>query len=167
MAAAKKTSKPAQKKTAAPSKALSAEDLLTGGGGFELREVQVPEWGGVVYVRELSEFDYMDWIEESRAARELRQVQAQADGEESEAEEDAEQDEAAGQYNASISLLRRTLCDENGELLFHDDQILQLRNKSVRVINRCVDAALDINGLKVKDEEELVGKLKESDSRTG
>lgn len=118
-------------------KALSASDILKA-QDHAIEPVDCPEWGGTVYVREMSEKAYMEWIEESRE----------------------------GGSKASSGLLRRTMCDEGGTLLFSADDVEKLREKSLKPLNRVADAALKVNGLKIKDEEALVGKLSESDSPT-
>lgn len=120
-------------------KALSADQILSA-RDFETSEVEVPEWGGIVLVRTLSEGDYMDWI---RASREK-------------------------QVDASIDLFVRAVCDEEGDLLFTHDDAEALQGRSIKAMNRVVEGAMNINGLKIKDEEALVGKLRspESDSPT-
>lgn len=131
-------------------KGLSAEEILGATHDFEVQKVDVPEWGGCVFVREMSEKDYTDWINESRKIADA-----------------GDEEELEGKPSTSaVGLLWRTMCDEDGALLFTLEQVEQIRDKSLRVLNRISDAALNVNGLKVKDEEELVGKLKESDSTT-
>jgi len=120
-------------------KILSAEQILSA-RDFETKEVKVPEWKGSVLVRVLTEGDYMDWI---RASRET-------------------------EVDASIDLFVRAVCDEDGDLLFTHDAAEALRGKSIKAMNRVVEGAMEINGLKIQDEEALVGKLRspESDSPT-
>lgn len=117
-------------------KQLTANDILNS-RDFELEKVEA--WGGIVYVRTMSERDYMEWIKVSRE----------------------------GEVDASMDLLVRTMCDADGDLLFNAEHINSLAEKSVRELNKVVEAALKINGLKIKDEEELVGELKKSDSHSG
>lgn len=118
---------------------LAADDVRT-------VPVECPEWknptlgfDGTVYVREMSEKAYSDWVAESNE----------------------------GNQRPSTGLLLRTLCSKDGDLLYDSEQIEAIREKSIKVVNRIAEAALEVNGLKVKDEEEIVGKLSESDSTSG
>jgi hypothetical protein len=91
--------------------------------------VAVPEWGGDVHIRAMS-----------GAARDA--FQSAINGQERE----------LGKFEAS--LLAMTLADENGELLFTQEEVEALRAKSAAVLDKLADAAMRINGMRKDSQEE-------------
>lgn len=98
---------------------------------FKVRSVDVPEWGGQVFVRTMSAQEREEWeavSEENGRKRILR---------------------------ATIAAL--TVCDEKGQLLFSSDDIPALAQKSTPALCRIVDAAYELNRITQKDVRELEG----------
>ena len=97
---------------------LSADDR-------RLEEVQVPEWGGSIFVRVMSgrdrdkfEFDCQKGKEEVGHVPDFR-----------------------AKFVASIA------CDENGELLFSESDIEQLGSKSASALDRILNRGLELAGM--------------------
>lgn len=90
---------------------LSANDV-------RLEKVNVPEWGGDVFLRVISGTD-RDRFEDSYAEQKMKAFR--------------------------IRFLLLTLCDESGERLFKDDEADLLGKKSSVVINRLFEAGWKLN----------------------
>ena len=56
---------------------------------------------------------------------------------------------------SNSSLLAKTLCDEEGELLFSEEDIEELAKKSGNVTTRLTNKAILINGMTGEAEEDL------------
>lgn len=91
----------------------------------ETRAVDVPEWGGEVYVRVLS-------------------------GRERDAFETAA---AKNQVNLRARLACMCLCDDKGERLFQDNEFPKLGDLDGRGLDRVFDAACELNRLRASDIE--------------
>ncbi|WP_337219400.1 hypothetical protein [Vibrio parahaemolyticus] len=100
---------------------LSADDL-------KREEVQVPEWGGSVFVRVMggSERDAFEAIHIQSPHKDFR-----------------------------ARLTVQTACDENGVRLFTDADIDALGKKSAAAIDKVFAVSCRINGLTKQDVEEL------------
>ena len=103
---------------------LAADDL-------GMMKVNVPEWGGEVFIRVMSVGE--------RDAYENEWVQNRGKGVES----------------FRSKFLARCLCDENGERLFSDADISLLEKKSAKIMCRLWDKAMAHNALSNDDVEEL------------
>lgn len=103
---------------------LAADDL-------GLLEVDVPEWGGSVFIRVMSV------------------------GERDSYENDWMVNKSKGVDNFRSKFLQRVLCDEKGELLFTSDELPALAKKSAAVMGRLWEAAMRHNKLSDADVEEL------------
>ena len=57
--------------------------------------------------------------------------------------------------NIRARLVVKTACDENGALLFTEDQASYLGKKSAKALDRCFSVAQTLNGLSGNDVEEL------------
>lgn len=90
--------------------------------------VEVPEWGGTIYVREFSGADRDAFYLEV-----LRRKQHEGEG--------------ADVAGLTTWLLVRTLCDEQGNLLFAPEDEAALAAKAAAVLNRLFLKAMEINGL--------------------
>jgi len=110
--------------------ALSKEQILAA-DDMGLKEVDVPEWGGSVFLRVMTV------------------------GERDSYENDWMINKSKGVENFRSKFLQRVLCDEKGELLFTASEIDLLAKKSARVITRIWDAAMKHNALTDGDVEEL------------
>ena len=109
-------------------KILAAEDV-------KLDKVNVPEWGGDVFIKTLS-------------------------GTERDAFEDAYSQDKMRQFRVRFLVL--TLCDEKGERLFTDKEVDELGRKSALVIARLFEKAWSLNALRSEDVDAL-GKDSASD----
>lgn len=102
---------------------LSVQDIMT-------KAVDVPEWGGTVYVRNLSGKDRDAW--------ELLFANGNP-------------------VNVRATLVAKCACDESGERLFGDTDITELGKKSAAGLDRIFEAATKLNRIAPGDLEELAG----------
>lgn len=116
------------------SKILAADDKPT-------VRVDVPEWGGHVFVRTMSagerdnyEAEIYD-LSKGGKANDAKSMMA----------------------NARARLLVRTLVDEEGNRLFEDSDMEALGAKSGLVVDKVFTVARKVNGLSEADVDELVG----------
>jgi hypothetical protein len=107
------------------------KDQILAADDMGLLEVQVPEWGGSVFVRVMTV------------------------GERDSYENEWMVNKATGVNNFRSKFLQRVLCNEKGELLFSRDEVEKLAAKSAKVIGRVWEAAMRHNHLSDKDVEEL------------
>ena len=117
---------------------LSRDQILSA-GDVTIEEVQVPEWGGSVYVRSLN----------GRARDRFESSRFKLKGDKVEMIHD----------NTRAVLLSLSLCDEAGTLLFSEADVAALGEKNAAAMDRCFDVAQRLSGLRNKDVEE---KLKNS-----
>lgn len=115
-----------------PPNMLSAEQILKAADLGNVERVDVPEWGGHVFVRVMNGAERDRW--------EL----AAADG-----------IEKRSTANVRASLCAATICDENGKRLFTDNQAANLSAKSAIALDRVFTAAKRLNKRNDKDIEEL------------
>lgn len=121
---------------------LSADDLVK-----EL--VEVPEWGGAVYVRALTGTE-RDAFEQSMVEmRTVRQGRKQETVREMRLQ------------NIRARLCALTICDEEGNRLFTDADVQALGRKSASALNRVFQVAQRLSGLTDEDVEELAGNSDE------
>jgi hypothetical protein len=107
---------------------LAADDLLC-------RDVDVPEWGGVVRVRTMT-------------------------GTERDRFEASTYNEGRGMNIADLRARLCALCivgDDGKTRLFTDHQVEALGKKSASALNRVFDVARSLNGLTQEDVDELAG----------
>lgn len=97
-----------------------------------LEAVEVPEWGGTVYVRTMGA-DERDAFEERLG------------------------DQAKGLRGMRALLAVLTLCDAEGARLFTEDDLPALSAKSAAVLDRIAETAMRLNGIGAKDERALAG----------
>lgn len=91
---------------------------------FQKELVEVPEWGGSVYVRSLMGTE-RDTFENVIAREGV--------------------DEAADNFRARLSAL--CMCDEVGKRLFDDADAEALGKKSAKALSRVFDVAMELNGM--------------------
>jgi len=121
---------------------LSADDL-------EKELVEVPEWGGAVYVRALTGAE-RDAFEQSMVEmRTVRQGRRQETVREMRLQ------------NIRARLCALTICDEEGNRLFTDADVQALGRKSASALNRVFQVAQRLSGLTDEDVEELAGNSDE------
>lgn len=98
----------------------------------------VPEWGGTVYVREMSGAE--------RDAFEAASLAGRGKG------------ATFNAQNIRARLACACICRADGVRLFRDDQADELGAKSARALNRIFEVAAPLNGLTESDVEQLAGK---------
>lgn len=103
---------------------LSADDL-------GLLEVDVPEWGGSLFIRVMTV------------------------GERDAYENDWVLNKSRGVDDFRTKFLARCICDSKGVRLFTDEEIPSLARKSAKVMSRLWQKAMEHNALSDKDVEEL------------
>lgn len=106
---------------------LSASQIISADDA-KIEAIEVPEWGGTVYVKTLRGTD-RDAFEESLSKEKDKPFRSR--------------------------FLVMTLCDERGSLLFKPEQVAALGEKSSPVLNRVFDAAWAINYFTTEKVEEL------------
>lgn len=110
--------------------ALTADQILAA-DDLGLVKVNVKEWGGEVFIRVMT-------VGELDAYQQEWAVNKQT-----------------GVDNFRAKFLARCLCDETGNRLFSDEEILKLAGKSAKVVSRLFDKAAQHNAITEKDVEEL------------
>jgi hypothetical protein len=100
-------------------KVLSADDIL---GTKDLAPVpyDIPEWGGKVYIRQLS----------AAEGRELGDLI-----------------EGPQKKGTTVKIVLFGLCDASGKRIFQDHQTKAMEGKCMKVINRVSTEILKVNGL--------------------
>lgn len=130
---------------------LSKEAILAA-NDLEKELVEVPEWGGAVYVRALTGTE-RDAFEASlvneRVVRRGRK---------------SETTRETNLRNLRARLCALTMCDEEGNRLFGDSEVHELGKKSASALNRVFEVAQRLSGLSEGDVEELAGNSGETDS---
>jgi len=105
-----------------------SKDAIKQATDFKTEKVSVPEWGGDVYLKTLSGTE-RDAFEEGYAEQKMKNFRAR--------------------------FLVLTLCDENGDRMFSDDEAADLGGKSAVVLNRLFDAAWALNAFRTEDVDAL------------
>lgn len=124
-------------------KALSGAEILAA-DDLKREWVDVPEWGGGVYVRSMPGLA-LDRYEQGMLSR--RTVEKDKDGKEKAVKVNLE--------NVRAELVVLAACDEKGEPLFTTEQVEALGKKSGAALNRVVAAAQRLNGMSQRDLEQL------------
>lgn len=120
--------------------ALTRDDIL-GADDLPRIEVDVPEWGGPVWVRTMTATEkdaFEDSILEKRGKGKNATYEMTL-------------------QNIRAKLLVRTLCDADGERLFTNKDLNALAGKNGGVMTRLFAEAQTLNGLDADDIEELAG----------
>lgn len=123
-------------------KGALTRDQILGAIDLVIEAVFVPEWGGTVYVRNLSG--------KGRDAFEGSRVRV---GENNKVEMVHE--------NTRARLLALAICDEHGALLFSQEDIETLGEKNASALDRLFDVAQRMSGLRPQD---LETKVKNSEA---
>ena len=119
-------------------KPLSREDIL-GADDIEIEKVEVPEWGGSVYVKGMT-------------GKERGKLEA------------ANVDQRGKNHRIKLIELRERIavacvCDENGKLLFTQADVKLLSEKSAAPLQRIVEASNKLSGITEEDMEELAEEM--------
>ncbi|HEX6880944.1 MAG TPA: phage tail assembly chaperone [Terriglobales bacterium] len=123
-------------------KVLGREEILAA-DDIRIELVQVPEWGGVVYIRTLS------GTQRERYVESIRKVTGHG----------KKQSVEIVLAESGAKLAAQTICDEKGTLLFSEMDVKALGKKSSKALQRIIDAAAKLNGLDDEAEEEAKNVL--------
>ncbi len=110
-------------------------DAILGAEDLKKELVNVPEWGGDVYVRCMTGTE-RDSFESEAYAVKGKNVEINKD-------------------NFRARLLVRVLVDEKGERVFSDQDMGALGGKSAKCLDRLFTVAMRLNGLSKDDVEDL------------
>ena len=112
----------------------------------KIEQVEVPEWGGTVFVRSLNGTE--------RDAYETEMVRFGTDGKPKEVR----------LQNMRAKLCALTICDETGNRLFSDKDVDALGEKNAAVLQKVFGVAQRLSGLTKRDMIELADGLKKDQS---
>lgn len=121
---------------------LNKQDILQA-RDVKIEQVEVPEWGGTVFVRSLSAAE-RGLIEEAAAKF----------------KESKGKDSFARTFTVKFASL--TICDEDGNRLFDDKDIAALQQKNAAAVARVAEAAQKLSGFTKEDMEELEKNSKDA-----
>lgn len=110
------------------------KDAILGAKDLNVLQVHVREWGGDVHIRCMTVGE--------RDAYECEWL--------------ANKDK--GVQNFRSKFLARCLCDKEGNRLFTDAEIDQLAGKSIAVVDRLFNKAMQHNAMSMEDVEQLAGE---------
>ena len=113
---------------------LEAKDLIK-------QKVEVPEWGGEVYVR------MMTGSERDSFERGI-----------------INEDRTANLSNIRAKLCALTIVDESGNRIFTDEDVKEIGEKSALVLDRIFQVAQNLNGISPADVEDLAKNSEETQS---
>lgn len=111
--------------------AMLTKDMILNAEDLPQELVEVPEWGGAVFVRSLTGTE--------RDCFELRM----------------QRDREATMQNARARLCALCMVDEKGTRLFEESEVESLGKKAALALDRVFTVALRLNGLSRKEVEEL------------
>ena len=109
---------------------LTRENIFSA-DDHKLEEIEVPEWGGSVFVKTFSG-TVRDEIETAIYSGKKKDT-----------------------TNFRARVVVASCCDENGTLLFSSDDVPQLGTKSASALQRVFDKAVKLNGMSPEDVDEL------------
>ena len=121
-------------------KMLGKDDIL-GKVNLKTEDVDVPEWGGSVRVRELSAEERDSYENELLVVR----------------QEGRKTTVTPNLRNAKAKIVVRAVIDEEGNRLFEDKDVDRLGKLSAQAIDRVAEVVSRLSGLTPKDVEELTG----------
>jgi hypothetical protein len=111
-------------------------DQIRGAKDVVIEAVFIPEWGGTIYIRGLMGCK-RDAFEGSRIRIKDNKVEMIHD-------------------NTRARLVAMTACDETGQLLFTDEDVVWLGEKSASALDKAFDVAQRLSALRPVDLEEKV-----------
>lgn len=116
---------------------MLSRDQILGADDLEKKEVDVPEWGGSVYVRALS----------GKQRNQLEMIALRY----------SDQNDLSALENYNGLIAAWSIVDENGNRLFTDDEVGLLMEKSASALNTIVEEARELSGITEEDVEEIAG----------
>ena len=121
---------------------LSREDILNV-RDIQVKEIEVPEWGGTVYIRKLTR-GQQDEFAKRRFAKTTVKGQ--------------DVDMEITMFGHDSWLVAQGVCDSEGKRLLKDADIPELNNKSGDIIGKIAIEIVNFSGM--KEDIEVVDKLK-------
>jgi len=109
---------------------------------IEIEKVEVPEWGGFVFVKGMTGLE--------RDTFEASIVQQRG------------KDARVNMVNIRAKLASQTICDEEGIRLFNDKDVSDLGKKSANALQRVFDVAQRLSGITEDDVDELADNLEKN-----
>ena len=109
---------------------------------IEIEQVDVPEWGGHVFVKGMTGLE--------RDTFEASIVQQRG------------KDARVNMVNIRAKLAAQTICDEEGLRLFNDKDVKALGKKSANALQRVFDVAQRLSGITEDDVDELAENLEKN-----
>lgn len=110
---------------------LTRDDILAA-DDIRLEKVHVKEWGGDVYIKQLSGKEQDKFEQESRG-----------------------KNGGPNLINMRARMVAAALVDKDGKKLFSDEDIIKLSNKSGSVLNRLIDKIGELNRITEEDLEKI------------
>lgn len=113
--------------------------------GFRTKSVLIPEWGGEVFVREPLHLDFVRYLKTVESINENKKIS------------DREKDRL--KIKAEAELFALIYVDENGDLIYYEDNDVEALVKSYGPIHtRIVNESISLTGLSDKPIEEAEKK---------
>jgi hypothetical protein len=133
--------------TAAPLavKLLTAADILSA-DDFKFEDVQCPEWGGVVRIRNLTGEGRGVFISRNMEGKRAMLEWAQACKEAKDAGQ-PEPPKPAVETDSEVALVAMAACDAEGGPIFSAQNVAKLKQKSAVPLARCSEVAQRLSGL--------------------
>lgn len=110
---------------------MLTKDQILGIKDLQVEKVEVPEWGGHVFVRGMTGSE--------RDAFEASVVDIRGSS------------QKINMVNVRAKLVSLTICDEDGNRLFEDADVIELGKKSALALQRLFDTAQRLSGLSNDD----------------
>ena len=114
---------------------LSKDEILRA-HDIKVQKLVIPEWEGEIYVKGLTGAE--------RDAFEASVIEMKGDK------------TTVKMENIRAKLAAMCICDEKGERLFNDEEVLMLARKSASALQRIFDVAQRLSGLVAGDVESLI-----------
>jgi len=111
---------------------------------IEIEKVEVPEWGGYVFVKGMSGLE--------RDTFEASIVQQRGNN------------SKVNMVNIRAKLASATICDKSGVRMFNDKDVSELGKKSANALQRVFDVAQRLSGITGGDIEELAEEMEANPS---
>lgn len=114
---------------------LSRDEIFSKAEQLKKREVNIPEWGGTVFVRELTGLERDAW--------ELSNARAQEKG------------RLVDGRSIRAKLIAKVVVDEKGDHVFSDNDVVRLGKTGAKALDRIYDVAVELSGLREDAAEEV------------
>ena len=123
-------------------KVILTREAILNAQDAEIHELEIPEWGGSVYVRGMTGRE-RDRFEDSLYKQRGKDLKL-------------------NMLNARAKLVALCTVDKDGNRLFSDDDVLALGNKNAKALERIFAFAQDLSGITEEDMEDLTKNSEET-----